>query len=93
MPVGKRRQALEHWLETDVPAWFGPNVLPITPAIADRWGRLTIHAKRQGGRLATADGLIGATAAVHGLSLVTRNTKDFGNLGISLVDPWTAQVP
>lgn len=32
--------------------------------------------------------MIAATARVHGLTVVTRNTKDFGSLGVSVVNPW-----
>ena len=44
LPVGKRRTALEQWVEQGLPAWFEQNLLPVTKAIADRWGRLTIQA-------------------------------------------------
>lgn len=45
-----------------VPGWFGSNLLPVTKAIADQWGRVTIQAKCKGMTLATIDGLIAATA-------------------------------
>jgi predicted nucleic acid-binding protein len=35
-----------------------------------------------------ADGLIAATALEHGLTLATRNTKDFEHLGLALINPW-----
>jgi len=35
-----------------------------------------------------SDALIGASAATYNMSLVTRNTKDFANLGIDLINPW-----
>jgi predicted nucleic acid-binding protein len=37
-----------------------------------------------------ADGLIAATALEHGLTLVTRNVRDFSELGITLFNPWEA---
>jgi toxin FitB len=46
LPMSKRRTDLESWLRNGLPAWFSSNLLPITAAIADRWGRLTIQAKR-----------------------------------------------
>ncbi len=67
------------------------NLLPVTKEIADYWGRITIQAKRQGRTLATTDGLIAATAIQHALTLVTRNTKDFAGLGVSLFNPWEPQ--
>jgi predicted nucleic acid-binding protein len=38
----------------------------------------------------TADGMIAATALEHGLTLVTRNMKDFAGLGVVLLNPWDA---
>jgi toxin FitB len=64
MPLSKRRSELEEWLEKGMPAWFESNLLPITKAIADRWGQITIQAKRKGKPLSTADGFIAATALV-----------------------------
>ncbi len=88
LPMGKRRRDLELWLTTGLPAWFAANLLPVTKEIAERWGRATIEAKRNGLMLATADGLIAATALDHDLTLITRNTKDFAGLGVALLNPW-----
>lgn len=88
LPTSKRRTELENWFETGLPAWFASNLLPVTPAIADSWGRITVQAKRMGITLATADGLIAATALIHDLILVTRNRNDFLGLGLTLIDPW-----
>jgi predicted nucleic acid-binding protein len=91
LPHGKRRTGLELWLETRLPRWFDANLLPVTKNIAQRWGILSIQAKRKGSPLATADGLIAATALEHDLTLVTRNVKDFTGLGVSLLNPWEPQ--
>ena len=77
---------LEQWLEEGVPDWFQVNLLPVTKAITDRWGRITIQAKRKGITVATADGLI--TAIEHELTLVTRNAKDFAGIAVPLFNPW-----
>ena len=45
-------------------------------------------AKRRGRVLVIADALIAATGLVHGLTLATRNMKDFADLGVSLFDPF-----
>jgi predicted nucleic acid-binding protein len=36
----------------------------------------------------TADGMIAATALEHGLTVVTRNVRDFAGLGVQLFNPW-----
>ena len=88
LAVGKRRTELEQWLDEGVPDWFQDNLLPVTKAIADRWGQIIIQAKRKGITVATADGLIAATAIEHGLTLATRNVKDFAGMAVSLLSPW-----
>jgi len=85
---GNKRMQLEQWLEEGVPAWFQSNLLPVTKAIADAWGRIAIRAKKQGQPLATSDGLIAATALGHGLTVVTRNVSDFAGTGVTLFNPW-----
>ena len=88
LAIGKRRTELAHWLEEGVPDWFQENLLPVTRAITGRWGQITIQAKRKGMTIATADGLIAATAIEHGLTLVTRNIKDFAGIAVPLLNPW-----
>jgi predicted nucleic acid-binding protein len=88
LPASQKRTALEGWLDIEVRAWFAGRILPITETIAERWGHLAAGAKKQGVTLAVVDGVIAATAMEHGLTLVTRNTKDYIGLGISLINPW-----
>jgi predicted nucleic acid-binding protein len=64
------------------------HVLPVTVPVAERWGFLTAEAKLRGRPLPVMDGLLAATALEHGLTLVTRNVKDFANLGVTLHNPW-----
>lgn len=81
-----RRVSLLDWLETDLPAFFTGRILPIDLPVADRWGRLLAAAGRP---VPAIDSLIGATASHYGLSLVTRNVRDYANLGLDVIDPWT----
>lgn len=80
-----RRVALLDWLEVELPAFFTGRVLPVDNHVADRWGRLLAAAGRP---LPAIDSLIGATAAHHGLSLVTRNVRDYADLGLDVINPW-----
>jgi predicted nucleic acid-binding protein len=88
LPSGRRRGELETWLRVGVPAWFESNLLPVSGAVADLWGRLTVHARRRGITIGTADGLIAATALEHNLTIVTRNVKDFAGTGVAILNPW-----
>ena len=81
----KRRLKLADWLETELPLFFAGRIISIDDGVAHRWGRLLAHAGRT---LPAIDSLLGATAAHHGLTMVTRNSKDFANLGLEVLNPW-----
>ena len=82
-----RRMALMDWLETDLPGFFAGRILVVDAPVADCWGRLVAAAGRP---LPAIDSLLGATAAQHGLSMVTRNTRDFAALGLDVINPWSS---
>lgn len=63
--------------------------LPVTDDIARRAGTLRGDFRRRGITRAQSDMLIAATAQAHGLTLVTRNTRDFDGCGIALLNPFT----
>jgi predicted nucleic acid-binding protein len=90
LAAGRRRAALERWLENDLLPRFRGRILPVTFSIADRWGLLDGQCQLKGTPLNTADGMIAATALEHGLTLVTRNVKDFAGLGVITLSPWDA---
>jgi len=81
----KRRLKLLDWLETELPLFFAGRILSIDEGVADRWGQLMATAGRP---IPAIDSLLGATAAHHGLTMVTRNSKDFKNLGLEVLNPW-----
>jgi hypothetical protein len=67
---------------------FAPRILPVDTHIAQEWGRLNARTPRN-----TVDTLIAATALVHGLTVVTRNTADFEGCEVELLNPWNYQPP
>jgi toxin FitB len=80
------RSRLGRWLDALLLA--RPIVLDVTPAIARASGELRAAREARGRRVAQADMLIAATALAHGLTLATRNTKDFDGCGVALFDPF-----
>lgn len=74
---------LADWLE-DTVLLYGDHILPITAAIARRWGRLSAELGHEG-----ADLLIAATALEHGLTVATRNLRHFKPSGVALVNPFS----
>jgi predicted nucleic acid-binding protein len=83
-----RRAELERMIHEKVPYWFRDRILPVTRTIAEQWGVLDGERQLAGRPLNIADGMIAATALEHGLTLATRNMKDFVGLGLVLLNPW-----
>lgn len=65
------------------------DVVPVTPEIAAHAGQLRGAFQAKGVSRTQADMMIAATAALHGLILVTRNTRDFTGCNIRLMNPFT----
>lgn len=77
---------LRAWLDAHVLTPFEQRTLPITTAIARQCARLHVPDPRP-----ERDALIAATALVHGMTIVTRNTADFQVTGVQLLNPWDTQ--
>ena len=88
LPSSKRRTDLERWFENDLLPRFQGRILPVTHSIADRWGVLDGQCQLKGTPLNTADGMIAATAVEHGLTIVTRNIRDYTGLDVQVFNPW-----
>ncbi|HLL47007.1 MAG TPA: PIN domain-containing protein, partial [Longimicrobiaceae bacterium] len=71
-----------------LPRQFMGRLLPVDGSVALEWGRLTAEGRLAGRELPVIDGLLLATCAAHGLTLVTRNERDCGNRGIPMLNPW-----
>lgn len=82
-PRPKVRAWFEHFLTSHC------QVLPVSVQIARRSGELRGAALSRGQTRSVADSLIAATAQIHGLTLVTRNLRDFSGWGIPLLNPFT----
>ena len=85
LPAGRKRARLEDWFE----ALAGTiECLSWDMTISRRWARLVVDLKRKGQPLPLLDGMIAATALAHGLTVATRNTRDFKKAGVNVVDPF-----
>jgi toxin FitB len=85
---GRRRADLERWLKLAVREWFRGRVLSVGKEVTLAWGRLAAAGQKRGRVLPVVDGLVLATAAVHGLTIVTRNERDFVDRGVPVFNPW-----
>lgn len=77
-----KAEALEAWLDQLSDAW---NILPMSAPVFRLWARL-MHRRSD---TLYEDAMIAATARVHGLTVVTRNVRDFADFGVPLFDPFT----
>ena len=76
--------ALERWL-TSLEEGFADRILVVDRAVADAWGRVSAATP-----LPVVDGLLAATALVHGLVVVTRDTDPFERVGVPYLNPWSS---
>lgn len=74
--------SIQQWAE-QTERDFAGRILPVTVEIAQAWGVMSAGRTRP-----VVDTLLAATAQVHGLTVVTRNTRDFANLGVPVLNPW-----
>lgn len=84
---GRRKTSLEAWL-LELRETYAGRFLDVTSDVALEWGRASAKAEAKGRPIPVVDGLIAATALVHALAVVTRNTADMARTGVRIVDPW-----
>ncbi len=79
----KQGAILRRWLEQEIINPLAGRILEIGTDIACACAKLHVPDPRP-----ERDALIAATALVHGLTVVTRNTADFEPMGVALLNPW-----
>jgi predicted nucleic acid-binding protein len=85
-----KRSAITSWLDRVLLPMFQSRILPITEDVILRW-RLMVEAGRQRKHTySQPDLFIAATAALRGLTVVTRDTGDFALTGVAVLNPWLA---
>ena len=89
-PAGRRRNDLEAAMAQWLDVGFAGRILPFDSAAAHAYAEIAAGRRSAGRPIAPADCQIAAIARSRGMAAVTRNVRDFGDLGIEVVDPWTA---
>jgi hypothetical protein len=93
MPRGRRRVSLENAIRSILATDFGNRVLAFDAGAADVYGKIFAKRRSIGRPISQADAQIAAIVRSHpGATLATRNTKDFADCGIKLVNPWIGSV-
>jgi predicted nucleic acid-binding protein len=88
LPAGRKADDLRQWLGSVIVDFDG-RLLPIDAEIAMAQGRIRRAAENARRTMPAIDAFLAATAEVHGLTLVTRNVRDFLGWGGPVLDPWT----
>lgn len=87
LPPSRRRNELTTWL-AQLALGFEDRVLPFDHETARVWADMCARTESKGRPLAAFDSIIAATALQQGLTVVTRNERDFEPAGVLLMNPW-----
>jgi toxin FitB len=90
LPPGKKRDVLLGACDIIEHEKFAGRILVFDQTAARHFARMRAQRSRSDTPLPVMDGIIAAIAAAHSMTLATRNVKDFVDLGLSLVDPFSA---
>ena len=91
LPEGQRKRNLTDRAEAMLREDFGEGCLAFDAAAAAEYAAIVAHRTGLGRPISVEDAQIAAIARAGGLTLATRNTKDFGDIeGLTLVNPWEA---
>jgi toxin FitB len=85
LAAGRRRRRLEQWFAEGIERL---HCLPFEMESGLRWARLLAELRAAGQSMPIKDSLIAATALAHGLTVVTRNVRDFKKSRVKILDPF-----
>jgi len=85
LPTSRRKKQLEVWFEK---IRSTAHRIDFDSKAASSWARLLAHLKSKGHAMPIKDSLIAASAIAHNLTVATRNTRDFKNASVPLINPF-----
>lgn len=90
LPQGKRRESLAAMIDQIIREDFADRVLPFDSPAAAAFAAIAAARRAIGRPILHADCQIAAIARAHDATVATRNTADFADCGIDLINPWNA---
>jgi toxin FitB len=84
-----KRVELNDWLAHKVRPMFEQRILPITEDIMLKWRLLVEDGRQVGHTFSQPDLIIAATALQHGLTIVSRDTRDYAKARVPVLNPWS----
>jgi toxin FitB len=88
LPKGKRRTALEAAAKTTLEEDFDGHILSFDSDAAREFAKILATRRELGRPISQSDAQIAAIARSHGAAVATRNTEDFEDCGIRILNPW-----
>jgi len=88
LPDTKKKKELNRWVKEDLKHRFKNRILNINSEEVNKWGQILAAAEKNGKSLPAIDSLIAATAQIHDLLVVTRNTQYLEGSGVEVINPW-----
>jgi predicted nucleic acid-binding protein len=88
LPDGRRRAALVETIDALINEDFRDRVEPFDGLAAEQYATVVVGREKKGRPISTADAQIAAICRVYRATLATRNTGDFTDTGIDLINPW-----
>lgn len=87
LPGSRKRDAVAAWIE-NAKIRYDRRILHFGLNTVEIWAGMRARAEAAGGPLSMIDSLIAASASEHGLTVATRNVKDFERCGVPTFNPW-----
>jgi predicted nucleic acid-binding protein len=88
-----RRAELHDWLTHTVRPMFDQRVLPVSEDVMFKWRLMVEEGRKAGHTFSQPDLIIAATAACHGLTVVSRDTSEFEHARVAILNPWLTTWP
>lgn len=88
LPPSKKKDELHKWVNSDLRERFKNRIIDLDLVTATKWGEVQGKAERAGKGMSLIYGLISATGIAKDLIVVTRNTRDMEQSGVTLLNPW-----
>ena len=90
LPEGRRKRILVDSAERAFGALMRGRVLPFDSAAAQVYAEIAAARRAAGRPISQSDGQIAAIARARSMTIATRNVRDFEDMGIDIIDPWTS---
>ena len=88
LPRGSRQREVDQRMEALLTETFSGRILAFDVDSTAHYARILATRRRVGRPIGGMDAQVAAVCAQHESALATRNTADFTDLGLTLIDPW-----